>query len=72
MYKISFDPLWKMLIDKRMSKTELTKATGLSKATIAKMGKNESVSLDVIGRICDELKCSVSDVIEITGDEAGN
>ena len=72
MYKISFDPLWKMLIDKRMSKTELTKATGLSKATIAKMGKNESVSLDVIGRICDELKCSVSDVIEITSDEAGN
>ena len=65
-YRISFDPLWKTLIDKKMSKTELTTETQLSKATIAKIGKNESVTLDVIGRICDALECDISSVVEIT------
>lgn len=64
-YTISYDPLWKLLIDKKMSKTELTKAAGLSKATVAKMGKNESVTLEVIGRVCAELRCPISDVVEI-------
>ena len=65
-YRISFDPLWKTLIDKKMSKTELTTKTQLSKATIAKIGKNESVTLDVVGRICDALECDISSVVEIT------
>ena len=64
-YSISFDPLWKTLIDQKMTKTELTTKTKLSKATIAKIGKNESVTLDVVGRICDALDCSISDVVEI-------
>ena len=68
-YRISFDPLWKTLIDKKMSKTELTTKTQLSKATIAKIGKNESVTLDVVGRICDALQCDISSVVEITHDE---
>lgn len=65
-YAISYDPLWKTLVDKRLTKSELTKATGLSKATMTKMGKNEIVTLDVIGRICVELRCPISDVVEIS------
>ena len=65
-YRISFDPLWKTLIDRKMTKTELTTKTQLSKATIAKIGKNESVTLDVVGRICDALECDISSVVEIT------
>lgn len=65
-YTISYDPLWKTLIDKKLTKTELAKRIGLSKATMAKMGKNEMVTLDVIGRTCAELQISISDVVEIT------
>lgn len=65
-YTISYDPLWKKLIDFKMSKTELGERTGLSKTTIAKMGKGESVTLEVIGRICVALKAPISDVVEIT------
>lgn len=65
-YTISYDPLWKTLIDKKLTKTELAKRIGLSKATMAKMGKNEMVTLDVIGRTCAELQISISGVVEIT------
>ena len=64
-YVISYDPLWKKLVDLKLTKTELTKAAKLSKATVAKMGRGESVTLDVIGRICAELSCPISDVVEI-------
>ena len=59
-YTISYDPLWKTLIDKKLTKTELAKRIVLSKATMAKMGKNEMVTLDVIGRTCAELQISIS------------
>ena len=62
---ITFDPLWKLLIDRKMSKNELAKVTGLSKSTIAKMTNGESVTLEVVARICDHLRCSLSDVVEI-------
>jgi len=68
LFTISFDPLWKTLFDRKISKTELTKRIGLSKATMAKLGKNESVTLDVIGRICSELEVPIEDVVEITQD----
>lgn len=64
-YTISYDPLWKTLIDKKLTKSELGKLVGLSKATVAKMGKNEIVTLDVIARICAELSCPISDVVEV-------
>lgn len=63
---ISFDPLWKLLIDRKMSKNELAKVTGISKSTIAKMTNGESVTLEVVARICEELSCPVCDVVEIT------
>jgi putative transcriptional regulator len=60
----SYDPLWKLLIDKKMTKEELRTKIGTSPATIAKMGKGENVSLDVIDRICNLFKCQIEDVIE--------
>lgn len=60
----SFDPLWKLLIDKKMTKEELRKKLSLSPATIAKMGKGENVSLDVIDRICKLFNCEIEDVVQ--------
>ena len=60
----TYKPLWKMLIDKEMTKKELSSETGISKSTIDKMGRNEMVSLEVIDRICNHFRCRVEDVIE--------
>lgn len=62
---ISYDRLWKMLIDKHMNKTELRDRIGISNATLAKLGKNESVNLKIIESICRELQCSIEEVVEI-------
>lgn len=65
MRTISYDPLWKKLIDLKLSKSDLAKKAGLSKATVAKMGKEEYVSLEVVVRICNALGCEIYDVIEL-------
>jgi DNA-binding Xre family transcriptional regulator len=62
---ISYDPLWKKLIDLKMSKSELAKVTGLSRTTVSKMAAGESVTLDVIDRICEKLEVPITDVVEI-------
>ena len=61
---ISFDPLWQTLKAKGINKGDLQKLTGLSSTTIAKIGKNESVTLDVVDRICEALKVPIYDVVE--------
>ena len=63
---ISYDRLWKTLIDKHMKKTELRDRIGISNATLAKMGKNEPVNLSIIEKICKELQFGVECVLEIT------
>ena len=65
MSNISYDPLFKLLIDKHMKKTELAKVVGISTATLAKLSRNESVSLDILVRICRSLDCRIQDVIEV-------
>lgn len=60
----SYKPLWKLLIDKEMTKKELMQATGISKSTMDKMGRGEQVSMDIIDRICTYFNCSVDNVIE--------
>lgn len=60
----SFDPLWKLLIDKKMTKEEMRTALKISPATIAKMGKGENVSMDVLERICNFFDCKIEDVVE--------
>ena len=61
---ISYNGLWKLLIDNGMNKGDLCKKTGLSSSTVAKMTNNESVNISVLERICKELKCNFSDLID--------
>jgi len=61
---ISYNKLWKMLIDKKMKKTELRIAAGLSTTTLAKLSKNEAVSMNVLLRICRVLNCSIVDIMD--------
>ena len=63
---VSYNKLWKLLIDKGMTKTELRLQTDMSTATLAKMSKNEVVSMDVMLRICKVLDCNVGDIMVAT------
>ena len=60
----SYKPLWKLLIDKDMTKKQLMKGTGISKSTMDKMARGEQVSMDIIDRICSYLNCSIKSVVE--------
>ena len=62
---VSYKKLWKMLIDHNMNKRELAKNAKMSPNTIAKMGKNETVSLDILVRICAVLQCDIGDIVEV-------
>ena len=62
---VSYNKLWKLLIDHNMNKSDLGKAAKMSPNTIAKLGKNESVSLDILVRICEVLDCDIGDVVEV-------
>ena len=64
-YHISYDKLWKLLIDKRMMKKDLQKASSLSSNVITKMGKGESVTLETLAKNCIALQCKLSDIVEI-------
>ena len=63
---ISYNKLWKLLIDKGMTRTQLQKAAEMSSTTLAKLGKNETVSMDVMLRICEVLDCGFEDIIDVT------
>ncbi len=65
MRRISYDPLWKKLIDAKITKTELAEKAGVARGTITRMGKDEVVSLDVVLKICNYLDCGIEDVVAI-------
>ena len=62
---VSYNKLWKLLIDKNMNKTDLRTAAGISTGTLAKLGKNESVTTAVLARICRALECDIGDIMEV-------
>ncbi len=66
---VSYKKLWKLLIDKDMKKKDLREAAGISISSMAKLGKNENVTTDVLVKICKALKCDISDIMEITQDD---
>jgi len=66
---VSYKKLWKLLIDKDMMKKDLQKATGVSWTVITKLSKGETVSLDVLIKICKVLDCDIGDIIEIKKDD---
>ena len=63
--KLTYEPLWDTLKEKKLKKTDLCEKAGLSRSTLAKMGKEEYVALEVVERICNGLSCQVQDVIEV-------
>jgi len=62
---VSYDKLWKLLIDKKMNRTALKEAAGISFNVLAKMGKGEAVSMESMLKICNALSCDISEVMEV-------
>ena len=66
---ISYNRLWKRLIDLHLNKTQLREKAGVSTNAIAKLGKNEPVSMDTINKICIALECNIGDVMDIVNED---
>lgn len=62
---VSYKKLWKILIDRDMTKTMLRKEAGISTGALAKLGKNENVNTEILVRICNTLHCDISDIMEL-------
>lgn len=62
---ISYNKLWKLLIDKNMKKKDLQEASGISAASIAKLGRNGNVTVEVLVKICQALNCNIGDICEV-------
>ena len=69
---VSYNRLFKLMIDRKMRKKDLCELSGVSTSTMSKMGRDEIVSLEVIDRICQKLNCNVEDVLEILPDSPDN
>ena len=69
--KVSYKKLWKLLIDKDMMKKDLQAAAGIGWASVRKMSKGETVSMEILMKVCKALNCDVSDIMEFieTADE---
>lgn len=63
---VSYKKLWKLLIDMDMTKTQMRKESGNTTGALAKLGKNENVSTEVLVKICNALHCDISDIMELT------
>ena len=63
-----YNKLWKILIVKEMNKVELRDAAGITSATLAKLSKNQNVSMEILGRICGTLECDIGDIVEYVRD----
>ena len=68
---VSYNGLWKLLIDKNMKKVDLINNLGISSSTVAKMTKGETVSMNILEKICDELDCDFGDIIHHEKNKAG-
>lgn len=65
---VSYKKLWKLLIDKEIKKKELAEMAGISNTSIAKLGRNNNVTMEVLIRICDALDCDIGDIVEMVKD----
>jgi len=63
--KVSYNKLWKLLVDKKMSKADLRKTAEIAPNTLTKMRKDEPVSIDVLLRICDKLDCNIGEMMDV-------
>lgn len=69
MIRMSYNKLWKLLIDRNMKKTDLKKVAGISSSSLAKLGKGENVTTDVLLRICAALHVELNDIVESVYDD---
>lgn len=67
---ISYKKLWKLLIDRDLKRTDLRDISGISTASLAKLGKDENLTTAVLLKICDALECDISDIMELVEDES--
>ena len=67
--KITYKKLWKLLIDREMMKKDLLEASKISTVSMAKLGKNQNVTTDVLLKICTALHCDISDIMEVIEDD---
>ncbi|MCI8808845.1 MAG: helix-turn-helix transcriptional regulator [Oscillibacter sp.] len=68
---VSYDKLWKILIDRKMTRTNLKDASGISFNILAKMGKNEFVSMESLYKVCAALNCNVNDILDFLPESEG-
>lgn len=66
---VCYNKLWKLFIDKNMKKKDLRLATGISTTALAKLGKNEHVSTEILTKICKALECDLCDIVELVKEE---
>lgn len=66
--RISYNKLWKLLIDKEMTKMQLKDAAGISATSIAKLGKGANITTDILLKICETLDCHIEDILETVDD----
>lgn len=64
----SYNKLWKLLIDKGINKVTLRDSIGIAPSTLSRLSRNQTVSMDVLGRICKELDCNVGDIVDYIAD----
>ena len=69
MRKANYKKLWKLLIDIDMSKKTLAEVSGISTSSLAKMGREETVTVETLVKICNALKCEIGDIMELIPDE---
>jgi conserved domain protein len=62
---VSYKKLWKLLIDKDMKKKDLQKEVGISWSSVTKLSKGETVSMDVLIKICEKLECNIGDIVDL-------
>ena len=67
--RISYNKLWKMLIDKNMKKSDLKEKAEISSASVAKLGKGDNITTDVLLRICEAMDCHLDDIMETVDDD---
>lgn len=65
----SYNKLWKLLIDKQLNKSQLRGMTKISSNAMAKLGRNESVPIETLEKICEALQCNIGDIVELTDSE---
>lgn len=68
---VSYNKLWKLLIDKEMSRTQMRLKAGISTKQLAKLGKNENVNTEILVKICTALNCGIADIMDITDKNNG-